>query len=214
MANNKFVFAIFLYLTSRWLATFHKKLREFCFIEFEDEMLEALEAQGSTCITTMILTKSLNRWSSLNTTICSDKGWMGLLSGAIWIISVEAMINKVRNRLVVSIRKLIEKLDFGKHRWCSKLVKDATPLCIHSLPSTTGSFCYSYRFIMWAKVCKIPLTVGITEKHIQEVHQLFDDKTTAADINMVVAWQSGHRPLQRVTTSTLDGAFPAQVQPA
>jgi hypothetical protein len=61
------------------------------------------------------------------------------------------------------------------------------------------------------------LTVGITEKHVEEVHKpfnRFDDKSTAADVNVVFAWQSGHRPIQRATTYGLDGAFPAQLQPA
>jgi hypothetical protein len=61
------------------------------------------------------------------------------------------------------------------------------------------------------------LTIGITEKHVQEVHKSFnrfDDKTAAADVNVVFAWQSGHRPIQRATTYGLDGAFPSQLQPA
>ena len=61
------------------------------------------------------------------------------------------------------------------------------------------------------------LTVGITEKHVQEVHKpfnRFDDKSAAADVNVVFAWQSGHRPIERATTYGLDGAFPAKLQPA
>ena len=41
-----------------------------------------------------------------------------------------------------------------------------------------------------------------------------DDKGPEADLNVVFAWQSGHRPLQRGTNYGLDGAFPTQMQPA
>ncbi|KAL5318142.1 hypothetical protein ACEPPN_013200 [Leptodophora sp. 'Broadleaf-Isolate-01'] len=61
------------------------------------------------------------------------------------------------------------------------------------------------------------LTIGITEKHVQEVHKpfnRFDDVGARADQNVVFAWQSGHRPLQRGTTYGLNGAFPNQLQPA
>ncbi len=61
------------------------------------------------------------------------------------------------------------------------------------------------------------LTIGITGKHVQELHKpfnRFDDKTAMADMNVVFAWQSGHRPIQRATTYGLDGAFPTQLQPA
>ncbi|PVH91702.1 hypothetical protein DM02DRAFT_663702 [Periconia macrospinosa] len=40
------------------------------------------------------------------------------------------------------------------------------------------------------------------------------DRSTEADINVVFAWQSGHRPLQRGTTYGIDGAFPDSLQPA
>jgi hypothetical protein len=42
----------------------------------------------------------------------------------------------------------------------------------------------------------------------------YDDKSLEADLNVVFAWQSGHRPLQRGTTYGLDGAYPTQLQPA
>jgi hypothetical protein len=61
------------------------------------------------------------------------------------------------------------------------------------------------------------LTIGITEKHVQEVHKpfnRFDDVGARANRNVAFAWQSGHRPLQRATTYGLDGAFPARLQPA
>ncbi|KAI8660040.1 Doublecortin domain-containing protein [Fusarium sp. Ph1] len=41
----------------------------------------------------------------------------------------------------------------------------------------------------------------------------FDDRTANASHNVVFAWQSGHRPLQRGTTYGLDGAFPTKLQP-
>jgi hypothetical protein len=61
------------------------------------------------------------------------------------------------------------------------------------------------------------LAIGITEKHVREVFEPFnrhDDRTAAADRNVVFAWQSGHRPVQRNHTYGLDGAFPNQLQPA
>ncbi|OBT60212.1 hypothetical protein VE03_10258 [Pseudogymnoascus sp. 23342-1-I1] len=61
------------------------------------------------------------------------------------------------------------------------------------------------------------LTIGITEKHVQEVHKpfnRFDDVGARANRNVAFAWQSGHRPLQRATTYGLDGTFPARLQPA
>jgi hypothetical protein len=61
------------------------------------------------------------------------------------------------------------------------------------------------------------LSIGITEKHVKEVHTPFnqyDDQGREADLNVVFAWQSGHRPLQRGTTYGLDGAFPHLMQPA
>lgn len=60
------------------------------------------------------------------------------------------------------------------------------------------------------------LCIGITEKHVREVHEpfnRFDDTGADADRNVVFAWQSGHRPLQRVFTYGLDGAFPTTLQP-
>ncbi|QGA20949.1 hypothetical protein EYB26_008659 [Talaromyces marneffei] len=61
------------------------------------------------------------------------------------------------------------------------------------------------------------LAIGITEKHVREIFEPFnrhDDRTTAADFNVVFAWQSSHRPVQRNYTYGLDGAFPNQLQPA
>jgi hypothetical protein len=42
----------------------------------------------------------------------------------------------------------------------------------------------------------------------------YDDKGARADLNVVFAWQSGHRPIQRAATYGLDGAFPTTLQPA
>ncbi|KAJ3454070.1 hypothetical protein MRS44_018702 [Fusarium solani] len=46
------------------------------------------------------------------------------------------------------------------------------------------------------------LAVAVTEKHVREVYTPFnryDDYSSDADVNVVFAWQSGHRPLQRGT---------------
>ncbi|CAM1507683.1 Fc.00g073240.m01.CDS01 [Cosmosporella sp. VM-42] len=60
------------------------------------------------------------------------------------------------------------------------------------------------------------LCIGITEKHVCEVYRpfnRFDDTSDDAHRNVVFAWQSGHRPLQRGRTYGLDGAFPTKLQP-
>ncbi|KAJ4175798.1 hypothetical protein NW767_015667 [Fusarium falciforme] len=60
------------------------------------------------------------------------------------------------------------------------------------------------------------LAVAVTEKHVREVYTPFnryDDYSSDADVNVVFAWQSGHRPLQRGTTYGLDGAYPFRLQP-
>ncbi|KAH6977644.1 hypothetical protein EDB80DRAFT_826229 [Ilyonectria destructans] len=61
------------------------------------------------------------------------------------------------------------------------------------------------------------LAIGITEKHVREVHSSFnryDDCSAEADLNVTFAWQSGHRPLQRGVVYGLDGAFPHRLQPS
>lgn len=61
------------------------------------------------------------------------------------------------------------------------------------------------------------LAVGITEKHVRYASgrfNLYDDRSPQADRNVVFAWQTGHRPLQRAATYGLDGAFPTKLQPA
>ncbi|KAH7112338.1 hypothetical protein B0J13DRAFT_659248, partial [Dactylonectria estremocensis] len=60
------------------------------------------------------------------------------------------------------------------------------------------------------------LAIAITEKHVREVHtplNRYDDCSSDADINVVLAWQGGHRPLQRGITYGLDGAYPYRLQP-
>ena len=42
----------------------------------------------------------------------------------------------------------------------------------------------------------------------------YDDRGPTADLNVVFAWQAGHRPIQRGSTYGLDGAFPTKLQPA
>ncbi|KAJ9633674.1 hypothetical protein H2199_009286 [Coniosporium tulheliwenetii] len=61
------------------------------------------------------------------------------------------------------------------------------------------------------------LSIAITEKHIKSIatpFNIYDDKSPDADIDVIFAWQSCHRPLQRATTYGLDGAFPTKLQPA
>ncbi|KAH7199165.1 hypothetical protein BKA60DRAFT_411898, partial [Fusarium oxysporum] len=60
------------------------------------------------------------------------------------------------------------------------------------------------------------LAIAVTEKHVREVHipfNRYDDCSSDADINVALAWQSGHRPLQRGVTYGLDGAYPFRLQP-
>ncbi|KAL9561165.1 hypothetical protein ACKAV7_014520 [Fusarium commune] len=60
------------------------------------------------------------------------------------------------------------------------------------------------------------LAIAVTEKHVREVHipfNRYDDCSSDADINVALAWQSGHRPLQREVTYGLDGAYPFRLQP-
>ncbi|KAL7940006.1 hypothetical protein V8C42DRAFT_357967 [Trichoderma barbatum] len=61
------------------------------------------------------------------------------------------------------------------------------------------------------------ITIGITEKHVRELcipFNQYDDRGAEADMNVVFAWQSGHRPLQRGITYGLDGAYPSRLQPS
>ncbi|KAJ0129491.1 Uncharacterized protein HZ326_27411 [Fusarium oxysporum f. sp. albedinis] len=61
------------------------------------------------------------------------------------------------------------------------------------------------------------LVIAVTEKHIREVYTPFnryDNCSNNADLNVVFAWQSEHRPLQRGITYRLDGAYPFKLQPS
>jgi hypothetical protein len=61
------------------------------------------------------------------------------------------------------------------------------------------------------------ISISVTEKHVRQIKHpfdRFDDRTANADISVVFAWQSGHRPIQRACTYGLDGAFPDSLQPA
>lgn len=61
------------------------------------------------------------------------------------------------------------------------------------------------------------LSIAVTEKHVKQIEQPFnryDDTTVGADIGVVFAWQSGHRPMQRGTSYGIDGAYPDSLQPA
>ena len=61
------------------------------------------------------------------------------------------------------------------------------------------------------------LSIGVTDKHVQEIHQpfnRFDNWSAQASPNVVFAWQSRHRPLQRASTYGLNGTFPTKLQPS
>ncbi|KAH8799327.1 hypothetical protein F5884DRAFT_811481 [Xylogone sp. PMI_703] len=60
------------------------------------------------------------------------------------------------------------------------------------------------------------LAIGVTEEHVKEVYTPFnryDDKSPNASANVVFAWQTGHRPLQRESTYGRNVAFPTKLQP-
>jgi hypothetical protein len=54
---------------------------------------------------------------------------------------------------------------------------------------------------------------NISDKLLNRLVNRFDDVSNTADKNVVFAWQSGHRPLQRANNYGLDGAFPTKLQP-
>jgi hypothetical protein len=61
------------------------------------------------------------------------------------------------------------------------------------------------------------VSIAVTEKHVKQISRPFDrndDKNADAAIEVVYAWQSGHRPVQRGTTYDIDFAFPDSLQPA
>ena len=61
------------------------------------------------------------------------------------------------------------------------------------------------------------LSIAVTERHVKQISRpfnRFDDKSTLADIEVVFAWQSGHRPIQRGMAYGIDAAYPDSLQPA
>jgi hypothetical protein len=57
----------------------------------------------------------------------------------------------------------------------------------------------------------------VTEEHVKQISRPFDrndEKSADAAIEVVYAWQSEHRPVQRGTTYRIDSAFPDSLQPA
>lgn len=61
------------------------------------------------------------------------------------------------------------------------------------------------------------LSIAITERHLAHIckpFNRFDDKTANADLDVALAWQSGHRPMQRGTSYGIDAAYPDSLQPA
>jgi hypothetical protein len=70
------------------------------------------------------------------------------------------------------------------------------------------------RFRLGTRLCR-QLTIAMTEKHVRAAMYFnqYDDRSQRASLETVLAWQSGHRPLQRATNYGLDGAFPHQLQP-
>jgi hypothetical protein len=65
--------------------------------------------------------------------------------------------------------------------------------------------------------CVIGVSIVATERYAKEISRPFDlndGKSAAADIEVVFAWQSGHRPMQRGTSYGIDAAYPDSLQPA
>lgn len=61
------------------------------------------------------------------------------------------------------------------------------------------------------------MSIAIAEKHVREVvrpFNIYDDYSAEAVLNMLMARQSGHRPLQRGITYGLDATYPTRLQPA
>lgn len=61
------------------------------------------------------------------------------------------------------------------------------------------------------------LSIAVTERHLAHISKpfnRFDDKTMEANIDVALAWQSGHRPMQRGTSYGIDAAYPDSLQPA
>ena len=60
------------------------------------------------------------------------------------------------------------------------------------------------------------ITIAMTNKHLRSLARsinLFDERSKDASIDVVFAWQSGHRPLTQGTNYGLDGAFPHTMKP-
>lgn len=60
------------------------------------------------------------------------------------------------------------------------------------------------------------ISIAVTERHIKALSHPFDrydDRSPRADIEVVFAWQSGHRPVQRGTSYGIDAAYPDSLQP-
>jgi hypothetical protein len=95
-------------------------------------------------------------------------------------------------------RRLLFRRD-GEPRtasWLTSVLKKATRLV---WPEAVGI--RSYR----------QLSVAISERHVREIRKpfnVYDDRSAGADLNVALAWQSAHRPLERGITYGLDGAFP------
>jgi hypothetical protein len=61
------------------------------------------------------------------------------------------------------------------------------------------------------------ISIAVAEKHVRGAHAFINqlnDKSPHADPDVAFAWQSGHRPVQRAQTYSLDSAFPTKLQPA
>lgn len=100
----------------------------------------------------------------------------------------------------------------------------------HRLFSTDGQTWESGRLTLvlkkattkaWGRAINVQvyrqITIGVTEKHVREIclpFNQYDDRGPEADLNVIFAWQSGHRPLQRGITYGLDGAYPSRLQPS
>ena len=67
--------------------------------------------------------------------------------------------------------------------------------------------------------CKLyrQLSIAVTEKHVRQILtplDLNDNRSSTADLNVVFAWQSSHRPKIWSDNYGLDGAFPNSLQPS
>lgn len=132
-------------------------------------------------------------------------------------------------KYLVYIRPLIEMMHREAQRVCAMAPVDCSPLlfrtdmAVGAKPLATArltSILKQATQKVWGRPVNSQLLrqlcIGISEKHVREVHEpfnRFDDLGADADRNVVFAWQSRHRPLQRGSTYGLDGAFPTTLQP-